>query len=80
MLTGNTAPASTVNTDITDPTTGIRTVTKTTTTVTTQTNCVNTDATVLVDTTVPKQSDTRVGFTFGVLLNSNLFEALGWVK
>jgi hypothetical protein len=80
ILTSNTAPASTVSTDITDPMTGTRTVTKTTTTVTTQTNCNNADATVLVDTTVPTQSNTRVGFTFGILLNSNLFKAFGWVK
>jgi hypothetical protein len=79
-LTSNTAPPSTVNDTTVDPTSGTKTSTMTTTTVTTQTHCINTDATVLFDTNVPKQTDTRVGFSFGILLNSNLFKAFGWTK
>jgi hypothetical protein len=79
-LTSNTAPPSTVNDTAVDPTSGTETSTMTTTTVTTETHCINADATVLSDTNVPKQTDTRVGFSFGILLNSNLFKAFGWTK
>ena len=79
-LTSNTAQPSTVNTDVTDPASGTRTVTSSTTTITTETNCVNANATVLSDSTVPKQSNLHVGFTVGILLNSNLFKALSFGK
>lgn len=71
-LTGGPATTATTNNNDVDSS-GNRTVTVTTTATATQSYCVNSNATVLSGATITTQSDNRVGFTFGVLFNSNLW-------